>query len=467
MLLLPRMLQSIEVLQLPALELEGWLRDAAESNEALVLEDPRSSPEGAAVEAEPGPGASGSEPGDGTWGGDEGWQRPRGTREDSERHDQMLRNQPAREGGPVEHLEQQLVLLDLEPRQAAWTRLLIQCLDESGLLSLPDETLLALGRDAGLEADPARLAEAISILQGLEPRGIGARNAIHALVLQLDPEDPEYELLVALLEGFLEEVAKNKLPGVARAMGLRLPELTALLERLRELDPRPGASLGARPAPPIHPEVLVEGVGPPGGPDETFEVRVDSSLAPTVSIDPRVLELARDREQPAEVRRYLRDKVDRARWVVSAVEQRGATLARIAALLFEHQHDFLRRGPGHLVPLRMNRLADELEVHVSTVSRAVAGKYAQTPWGIFPLRHFFQASTGGEGADPGGPGLARDGVREEVRAVFDGEDRLRPLSDDEVVAELGRRGIDLARRTVAKYRKELGIPSSYRRRVYE
>ena len=426
--LMPKMLQAIEVLQLPATELETWLRQASEENEALIVEEP----------ARPEPPS-----------------RPRGTREATEAHDEMLRNQPDRESGLAEVLEQQLALLDLPEDQLAWVRFLIGAIDPNGFLSTDDETLLRLAREAGLPGGAPELARALECLRGLEPAGIGARGAVDALLLQLDPDDPDFELLRSLLIDFLEDVAKNKLPSVARALGLQVAELQALIGRLGELNPRPGAELAGRAAPPLRPDVLVERAG------DGFEVRVDSASIPAVRIDPEVAELARDRGQRQEVRSYLRGKVDRARWLVDAVHQRADTLARTATRLFEHQHAFLEHGPGHLVPLRMNALADELGIHVSTVSRAVAGKYAQTPWGILPLRSFFQASAGGD-ADS-----ARDDVREAVREVFAGEDPTRPLSDDDVVKALARRGWKLARRTVTKYRRELGIPSSYRRRRYE
>jgi RNA polymerase sigma-54 factor len=422
------MLQSIEVLQLPSGELEAWLSKAAEDNEALSVEGPVIGPDA--------PGR-------------------RGTREDSDRHDQLLRNQPAPEAGLVGRLEEQLALLELEQETLAWARFLVSCLDSGGYLSLDDATLLALAEADGLPADPERLESALAVLRGLEPRGIGARNAIEALVLQLDLGDPDYDLLRMLLEDFLEEVARNKLPGVARAMGVSLPELQHLIERLRELDPRPAARLVDEGAPVLHPDVVVE----PDG--EGFEVRLATGSLPTVRVDGRIASLAADRSQPADVRRYLRKKLDRARWVCEAVEQRGTTLLRIARHTFDHQRAFLEHGPGHLLPLRMNQVAEDLGVHVSTVSRAVSGKYAQTPFGILPLRHFFQASAGADRDS------ARDDVREAVREIFASEDRSDPLSDDEVVRRLGARGWKLARRTVAKYRKELGIPSSYRRRKFD
>ena len=442
MRLQPRLLQSIQVLQLPAQDLERWLRDAAEENVALRLEEPRRG------EYEDGGRAGGAR---------------QGTREDAERHDAMLRNLPDRARSLHQRIEEQLGLLDADPRQVAWVRFLIGCLDEGGYLSAPDELLLEMARAAGLEGGEVELRSAVGLLRTLEPRGIGARDAVESLLMQIDADDPEYGLMRRLLEDFLEELARNKLPHVARSMGLDLDRLAELLDRLGSLQPRPAAELDGPASPVLRPDVVV--LPAEGG----HEIGLERSGLPSVTIDPEVAALARDREQDREVRGYLRVKVDRARQVVEAVEQRQHTLGRIAAAVFRHQRSFLERGPGHLSPLRMSDLAEELGVHVSTVSRGVSGKYAQTPWGIFPLRHFFQAGVGAEGArGPGSPpaGAAREDAREAARGLLAAEDPAAPLSDDEVAAALAARGLRLARRTVAKYREELGIPSSYRRRVY-
>ncbi len=443
----PRMLQSIEALQLPVAELDAWLRSAAEENAALRLEE-RPASEGATAPA-----------------------RSRAARaQATERHDEMLRNQPERAKGLVDCIEEQLVLLEVGAAALAWVRFLVGQLDEAGYLSAGEEELLARADEQGLAGGEESLVEALGVLRSLEPRGLGARNAIEALVLQLDESDPDYALLRALLEDFLEDVARNKLPRVARALGLELDELDQLIERLRAFNPRPAAELAGTTAPVLVPDVVVErapaGGAPPGEGDlGAFQVRVDLSDLPAVSLDEDVAALARDRDQPREVREYLRQRLDRARWVVEAVHQRGRTLTRVAAAVFRHQRSFLEDGPGHLRPLRMGDVADALDLHVSTVSRAVAGKHVQTPWGVFPLRHFFQAATGG-GESAAGGGSARSDVREQVRSEFEAEDPARPLSDDEVVERLAARGLRLARRTVAKYRNELGIPSSYRRRRY-
>jgi RNA polymerase sigma-54 factor len=421
MRLAPRMLQAIETLQLPTLELATFLRDAFEENVALSLEEPVAP------------------------------SRPRGDRGATERHDEMLRNQPDREADLATLIEEQLPLLDVGPAELEWVRLLVRSLDANGWLTPTDEELLARAEEAGLEGGRAALGRAVGALQTLEPRGIGGRDAVESLLLQLDPTGEDYGLLCRLVEEFLDEVAKNKLPGVARALGCDLERLEELLVDLRGLEPRPAAGMCEDTAPPIRPEVVVERT------ETGYDVRVDHSGLPAVSIDEEVRAMASDRELPGEVREYLRGRLEAGRWIVDSVEQRRHTLLRVARALFARQRAFLDEGEGHLVPLRMGDLADELELSTSTVSRACAGVYAQTPRGIVSLRRLFQ-SAGGNGA------TALDDLRSRVRELFAAEDPNAPLSDGSAVTRLAAQGFEVARRTVAKYRKELGIPSSYRRR---
>ena len=427
MLLAPRMLQSIELLALPALELETFLREAAEQNEALVVEEP--------------PRALPFEPA-----------RGRARADATERHDEWLQNQPDRHVDTLAELEAELALLGLDARVEAWSRWLLAQLDERGFLPWSEDELLARADLDGLEGGAPELLAARAALARLEPRGLGAHDAIEALLLQLDPADPDFGQLQRILREFVGELARNHLPAVARELAIDVRRLRELLARLAQLDPAPGAALRDGPAPLVHPDVIVERTEQGG-----FEVRLERSSWPSVSLDARVARLAQDPAQPREVQRYLRGKLESARWLVEAMELRGATLLAIGKALFAHQREFLERGPGHLVPLTMTALAEELGLHVSTVSRAVAGKHAQTPHGILALRELFpQAASNGEGV--------RDDVREAVRALFAAEDPAQPLSDDEAVARLAHEGHALARRTIAKYRAELGIPSSYLRR---
>ena len=428
----PRLLQAIEVLQLPAQDLETWLQEAAERNEALRVDGPA---------GEAGPRATAA-----------GW-------EATERHDEMLRNQPGRGPSLEASLEDQVAWLELEEALDGAVRFLVGCLDESGYLSAADEELLGLAAQQGLELDPGLLGRAIGQLQRLEPRGVGGRDLTEALLLQLDPGGDDYDLLCRLVEEFLDELAANKLPAVARALGVELDELQRLTGELRELDPRPGAELLSEGAPVLRADVLVlpaEGGG--------WEVSLDRGALPSVSLDPELSTVARDRSLDREAREWARERLDRARWIVDAVEQRGATLLRVSQRVFEHQRAYLEQEGAPLVPLSMSDLAAELELHVSTISRTVAGKHVQTPRGLEPLRRFFQSAA--PGASEGGEAVARDDLREVVRRLFEEEDTSSPLSDEDAVEALSAAGHRVARRTVAKYRKELGIPSSYRRRTY-
>ncbi|MEM7307716.1 MAG: RNA polymerase factor sigma-54 [Planctomycetota bacterium] len=435
MRLLPRMLQAVEVLQLPSAELSGYLLSAFEENEALDLDEAAWKERARAEAPAPPAGLAGAARGDA-----------------SDRHEEWLRSQPARDAGLNERVEEQLALREVDPVLLPWVRLVVSALDASGYLSATDDMLLAMAAERELAGGEAELGRAIGLVQSLEPRGIGGRNAIEALLLQLDPEEPDYALLCLLLEDFLEDVSRNKLPAVARAMGLDLDELEGLIARLRELELRPAAELVQESTPAIHPDVLVEADG------AGFVVRIDDSGLPPMRIDPEVRRLTRDRSLGTDVRRHLRGRIDQARWLLQALEQRKETLQRVATALFAHQEAFLRNGPDRLRPLKMGDVADWLGVHTSTVSRAVAGKYAQTPLGIFPLRWFFQSGSADDA------GTARHCVRDLVGEIVAAEDAKSPLSDDQIVGALADRGHKIARRTVAKYRTELGIPSSYRRR---
>ncbi len=426
MQLSPQMLFSIEMLELPSAELEGFLAQAAQENEALRVEAP-------SREDRRGPARA-----------------LRRTR--SESADVFEGEAPPR--GRVALLEEQLGGLDLDPLLVAWARLVIECLDPNGYLSLSDTDLLRLAQEVGLEGGASLLGRAIAVVQHLEPRGVGARDAIEALLLQIDPGEPDYPLLCRLLEEFLEEIARNKLPRVARELGIDLARLSGLIERLRELRLAPGAELEERSAPRVRPElrVLVGGEG--------IEVRLERSELSSVTIDPEVERLSRDRRLDPGIRRGLRSKVGEARAIVEAVGRRSQTLLAVALWVFHRQRAFLERGPASLRPLRMTEAAEALGLSVSTISRAVSGKHADTPFGIFPLRDFFPSSAGGSEL------FARESLEESLRRVVGAEDRARPLSDEELAQILVEQGYRVARRTVAKLREELGIPSSYRRRRY-
>ena len=468
------------------MELSGYLREQFESNEALFLEEPQGGVESplvaqTATEA----GRDGSL--DHTFGGD-GFEPVfvrRGSAEATDRHAEWLEAQPGRGPGLLESVEEQLAFLDfralrrahqaqlcalenpgdspgraivLGPDLEPIVRFLVGELDGRGVLLPTNVELMARAHGIHFGPNPeVSLEAAVAVLQGLSPRGVGARSAADVLLMQMEATDEDLELMQRLLGKHLEQLGQNKLPQVAAELGVGVAEVVRLVERLRDLDREVFATHEAsqgQVAPAILPDVIVE------EDRHGFSVSVDGASLPKVTIDEDISQLAKDSRHDPELRKYLRNKLDSARLIVDAVEQRRTTLLRVSRALFAHHHAFLEHGPGHLAPLRMGALAELVGVHRSTVSRAIAGKYAWTPWGMVSLRDFFQGSAGSSEA------TARVDVREHVRQVVEAEDPAAPLSDEEIVLSMGQRGFKLARRTVAKYRRELGLASSYRRRRF-
>jgi RNA polymerase sigma-54 factor len=314
------------------------------------------------------------------------------------------------------------------------------------------EILLREGGDWSLEEAEA----ALKVVQSLEPRGIAGRTESETLVLQLDPADLLWREKRRILEEHLEDVEKNRLQKIARAMDLPLEDLQLVLEEMRGLDPAPGKRLAPEGAPLVYPDVVVN------EDDGRWVIDLVNSQIPTLTVREDFVQLMNDKSAPTEQREMARKRVEGARWLIDAIQQRQTTLTRVAERIFSHQQAFLAQGEPALRPLKMQTVADELGIHVSTVSRAIADKWVQTPRGIKPLKYFF---TGGTETDSGDV-ESRLNVKNRVKEIVDGEDPANPLSDDDVAARLKEQGLDIARRTVTKYRKQLGIASSRQRRKW-
>ncbi|MEM7198788.1 MAG: RNA polymerase factor sigma-54 [Planctomycetota bacterium] len=431
----PRMLQCIEVLQLASADLAELVAVELESN--ALLEDLR--PPEAEVETPP-VGAGDAAPTE-----DVAATR-RGSEDDAKLA--FLQNL-ADPSGPslLAHLREQLAWRDVSAELAGGVLALAELLDERGYLRADEAEL----RGA---AGPAPLPEALALLQSLEPRGLGARSAIEALLLQVPPDDPDYPDIRLLLTEHLDALAANKLPEVARVTGRSVAEIEGLLQRIRRLDPRPGAQFIDAPSPGVRPDLVVHHEG------DRVLVRVADGTIPELGINAEYAALLDADSGEADVQSYLRPRLDAARDLLWALEQRRATLLRVGQAVMDHQRDFLNAGEGAIRPLRMADVAAVVELHASTVSRAVAGKWVQTARGVFPLRSFFDGRHAAAGAEAPG----RRALQSRLKELVQGEDPMRPWSDDDLAVLLARGGAHVARRTVAKYRRDLGIPSSWRRR---
>jgi RNA polymerase sigma-54 factor len=372
--------------------------------------------------------------------------------EAGERKLDAIANMVARPQSLQDYLHDQLGWFELEPALRAMADRIIYNLDTNGYLQGRLEDLL--GASASPE-DMALAQRALALVQKLDPPGVGARDLRECLLLQLVPGMPYYEQLRTLISDYLEDLEHNRLPVIARRTSYAIELIQKVRVELRKLSPKPGADYNNIVVPPVTPDVFVE-------PDESghYGVRLEDGHTPSLFISPYYRKIFQDAQTSEETREYIKRKVNSAQWLIDSIQQRRNTLTKVAQAIVDHQKEFLDKGPEAIEPLKMQQIADKVGVHVTTVSRAVDEKWIQTPRGIFPLKRFFCGGT--TSAD--GEEVAWDTVRLKLQEIIDNEDKQHPLSDDQLVQQLAAAGITVARRTVTKYRKAMGVLSSRQRR---
>lgn len=373
--------------------------------------------------------------------------------DEGDRQHDAISNVAQRSPSLHDYLIEQFGYFDIPREIREFGEFLIQNLDHNGRLpsGLP-ELMQVYGRSIS-EAD-AQLA--LRRIQQLDPPGVGARDARECLLLQVREDTPHRDVLVTLISSHLEDLAQNRLPLIQRKTGYSLEQIKDAVVELRKLNPFPGAGFEVRPVQTVKPDLFVEQ-------DEhgRYVVRLEDEFTPRLRISKRYQQMLRDGAD-AQTREFIKRKIDSAKWLIESIEQRHNTLKRVAQAIVDRQTEFLDHGPESIVPLKMQQIADVVGVHVTTVSRAVDDKWIQTPRGLYPLKRFF----GGGTTTETGEEVAWDIIRLKLKEIVDGENKDDPLSDDALVEELAKQGYNLARRTVTKYRKALNIPSSRQRRAY-
>lgn len=451
--LAPQIIQSIKILQLPALALQELVFEEMSENPVIEMKQadpgdqvPETSEEDPDEEEDPVQREIAEE-----WREFSGERPRRPDREASDRKHQAMLNTAAKPVSLQEYLLAQFGLLDLSEAASAAGEEIITNLDDNGYLRISLEELAA-DSDGAWDLEDAE--EALAQVQGLEPPGVGGRSLLECLLVQVGPDG--HDLVRRIIGDFLTDVERNRLPKIARRTGAEIEEVKEAIEYISHLNPRPGSLFSGQPAPRIVPDLVVEYT------DKGYEVRLEDGHVPNLAISMLYEKLAASKNADPAARKYLKDKIRSARWLIDAIEQRKTTLYRITRAIVDVQKEFFDYGLSHLKPLRMQETADKVGVHVSTVSRAIADKYVQTPRGIFPLKYFF---TGGLMTEGGEVQTWRT-VQQEIRDLVESEDKSKPLSDEEISGQLAAKGYEVARRTVTKYRKALGIPSSRRRKSY-
>ncbi|MCA8983735.1 MAG: RNA polymerase factor sigma-54 [Planctomycetaceae bacterium] len=476
MKLAPRMIQSMEILQMSVMALQEKIEQELSENVVLEVTDPRQRDLHETIAADPLLGKdidrreivvdsdhnnqadferlvemSADWPEDNfTSGG-----KPSSNRIDefSDRQHDLMGNLEAHPQSLQDYLLEQFHYFSSDFEERAFGEFLIQNLDEQGRLQ---GTLPELIQVYGKPIERSTAEKVLGMLQKLDPPGVGARNLQECLLLQINEETPYRDVLTTLITDHLESISQNRLPLIERQTGYSMETIKAALEQLRGFEPYPGRRFISHVSQNVTPDVRVELDS-----DGHWTVQLLNEYTPELRISRRYLKMLAANPDP-QTKEYIRKKIESAKWLIDSIEQRHTTLRKVAQAIVDHQTEFLETGPEAIVPLKMQQVADDVGVHVTTVSRAVDGKWMETPRGLYPLRRFF----GGGTVTADGDEVAWQKIRLKLQEVIDGEDKQDPLSDEALVQVMADHGYNLARRTITKYRKAMNIPSSRQRKEY-
>ena len=451
--LAPQMRKSLEILQAGTLELSALVQQALETNpvledltETISLDEEGPDPEEAdSLEY--------MNHTDDDWrdrtileGKSSPW-----TNEDEERRQRIYDSIVAPET-LSQHLQHQLDLSMVDPEIREAAQAILGNLDDRGFLDLP---VKILGTRMGLRQ--ADLIEALKLIQSFDPAGIGASGIPESLLLQLERTTGTDTIEYKIVRDHLDDLARKRHPQIARALGTNVERIAEAASRIGRLTPNPGGEYDPTGNPYILPDVVIE-----RDDDGNWYARLTGEHLPNLRINDFYKDMIGKTGTDAKARQFLRDQIRDGRSLIHAISLRQETILAIAHKLIEHQPAFLVRGHRHLRPLTMNDIADELSLHATTISRAVAGKYVLTPHGLMEMRAFF--ATGYQTSD--GTEVSNAGVREAIQQIVTAENPAKPLSDEFLMKALDKQGIKVARRTVAKYREQLNILPSHLRKTF-
>lgn len=353
-----------------------------------------------------------------------------------------------------DHLENQLGCTDTDDLTRMIAAQILDQIDQTGYLLEPLE---AMADRLGVPLKRCEIA--LELVQGFEPTGIGARNLAECLRLQLREQDRLDPAMAALVD-HLDLLAKREFGQLRKLCGVDEEDLADMIAEIRRLDPKPGLIFGSNPAEPVTPDVFVRAT-----PDGGWQVDLNSDALPRVvankSFYARVSGKGQGDGQQKEVRAFIDEAWTNANWIVRSLEQRARTILKVASEIVRQQDAFFTYGVAHLRPLNLKMIADAVSLHESTISRVTANKFMATPRGLFEMKYFFTTAIA---ASDGGASVSSEAVRFRIKQLIDAEEPGSILSDDSIVDKLKDMGIDIARRTVAKYREGMGIASSSIRR---
>jgi RNA polymerase sigma-54 factor len=469
LLMTPMMQQAVQILLMSTIELQEHIETELAENPTLEQTAPEEPPTGASeAEAAPNEEAPTAEPA----GGDESEAVPVPEPIGMDEPDYANLFSPEASGPAfadpdrenvieetswaeltlAEHLLEQLSLSSVDGPLAEAAERVISQLNTDGYLGRDAETF---AEEQGLA--PELAAEAIALVRSFEPSGVAARDTREGLLIQLARLGRAETSAALIVERHFDDLARNRLPSIAQALGISMDELKSAIEEIRSLEPRPGRAFGLSQTSYIVPDVIVEKIA------GEYLVSLRSNRLPALRVSNDYLRMyEREKKGGNEIGEYLKKKLDSAFWLIKAIEQRQRTIWRVADAIVRHQRDFFEYGVKYLKPMTLRVVAEDLGVHESTVSRVTTQKYMQTPRGIFEFKYFFTSSL----ETLSGEDASARSVMSIIGEMVAGEDPAKPLSDQKLAEALKARGFSIARRTVTKYREVLEIPAARLRIKY-
>ncbi len=470
----PQLQQAIKLLQMSNLEVEAFIDAELERNPLLQREEGDNEPSETAEaeapdvsehtadaearadldathdEASPGERATGDAEGAADAGGAIDWSKA-GSGGSFDHDGEGFEGALTREPTLAEHLQAQLAASGLSPMETVIAGVLIDAVDEGGYLraELPDVA-------QRLGCDEAVVEKVLGVIQGFDPVGVAARDVRECLMIQLKDRN-RYDPAIAALLDNLPLLARRDLASLRKICGVDDDDLREMIAEIRGLTPRPGAAFGGEPVSPVAPDVFVR-----EGPGGLWNVELNSDTLPRILMDQRYHARVSGQSKTDQEKTFISDCVAQANWLMKSLDQRARTILKVSSEIVRQQDAFLAYGVQHLRPLNLKTVADAIGMHESTVSRVTSNKYLATPRGVFEMKFFFTSAIA---SSEGGEAHSAESVRDRIRKLIESESREADVhSDDAIVDLLKGSGIDIARRTVAKYREAMRIPSSVDRR---
>ncbi|MFH1227193.1 MAG: RNA polymerase factor sigma-54 [Planctomycetota bacterium] len=450
-------IQAMEILQLQRMELLNKIKEELESNPTLeVIEETESKDEPVAAPENTDENAEAAEE------KEDIVEKIDNTRDEMpapsykrydgvNKKDEAIQNTPAPTLTLQDYIYHQFIAINITDEQRKIGEQIIYNIDSEGYLKTPIEEI---AQTTGVMPDLAK--SVLTLIQHLDPPGVGATSLEECLILQLDDEDSELELKKTIISRYLKDIEENRIPQIAKKLGLSVEELNDVIKEIEHLNPHPGADFDPDKISYVAPDVTIKEI------DGNYEIILENDYIPRMRISNYYQQMAQQNIGGKTARDFIQGKMESAKRLINAIELRQRTLRRISQTIVDIQTDFFKHGITRLKSLKMKEVAKKLGLHISTISRAISNKYIQTPNGLFRMKFFFSSST----EMPSGQQMTQQNVLNALKEIVNKEDKKTPLRDAQIMDILKSKQFPVSRRTVAKYRTMLKIPSIAKRKAY-